>query len=381
MSKARARALGVALLAGMGAVVWLYMTRQGEPTRTKEQVIAKVDSSLEKLASKGVSGSLLLSQDGEVWLARGYGFADRSTRRAVAPDTGFDIGSLVKQFTAAAILKLEDQGKLRLGDRLAALLPDAPPDKAQITVQQLLGHSSGLLDIVDANSDPIGYTPEFDYRPVSRDEIVRRALQAKLLFAPGEKVRYSNLGYSLLGAIIERASGATYEQDLLEALFRPSGMSRTGYLAPGWKPANLAVGYRKGEPWGTPLDHRWLADGPSWNLRANGGMLSTTQDLLKWIRALEGDSVFPPEEKEKFFKLNVHTNRRGARTMGPAGSNEILDACFLWYLDEHRVIVMLTSSDAYRAEEMVPDIAQRMRSVRASSPSEAPRARLQQPRT
>ena len=92
-------------------------------------------------------------------------------------------------------------------------------------------------------------------------------------------------------------------------------------------------------------------------------MLSTTGDLAKWIHALEGDKLLSASEKQALFDLYVHRNKRGARTMGAAGSNDIFDACYLGYVDEHRLLVMLTNSDQRRAEEMVPDLAKRMRRI------------------
>lgn len=349
------RAAWIIAVAVAAGAIWYFRTRE-EPPQPKEVVIAGIDSYLSGLTSKGFAGSVLLEDNGAVLLDKGYG-------KGITTATGFDIGSLVKPFTVAAILKLSSRGKLRRSDSISRFFPTAPPDKAGITVEQLLEHTSGLPDIVDASSNPIGYAPDFDYEPVSRNEIVRRAMNAKLLSAPGEKSRYSNLGYSLLGAIVEIASGEPYEQFVRETIFVPAGMSRTGYMAPGWKNADLAVGYEHNERWGTPLEHRWLSDGPSWNLRANGGMLSTTGNLAKWIHALDGDKLLTPAEKKTFFDLSVHRNKRGARTIGVAGSNDIFDACYLWYLDEHRLLVMMTSSDRWRAEEMVPDLAKRMRRI------------------
>jgi len=364
MSKAAQALLAAVVVVAASVGTWLVLRSRSQTPQTKEEVVRAIDSDLASLARKQFAGSLLLALDGEVLLARGYGIADRRSGRLVTPETGFDIGSLVKPFTAAAVLQLESQGRLHVQDAIGGWFPDVPPDKAKITVQELLDHSSGLPDIVDANSNPVDYTPDFDYEPVSRDELVRRALHAQLIFPAGQKSQYSNLGYSLLGVIVEKASGQAYEPYVQDNVFRPAGMTRTGYLAPGWKRSELAVGYSGGTPWGTPLEHPWLADGPSWNLRANGGMLSTVRDLYRWLQALEGNRVLSAEAREKFARLYVHTNRRGARTLGGAGSNEIFDACYLWYLDEHRVLVMLTSTDKYRAEKMIPDLAGQMRRIR-----------------
>lgn len=356
----------IVLIALAVAIAAVFACRSKSP-RPRAQVLAEVDSDLRGRVAHGFAGVVLLEQDGAILLHRGYGLADRAAARPVTVDTGFDIGSLVKPFTGAAILKLEGAGKLRRSDTLGRFFANVPADKASITIQQLLAHTSGLPDFVDRASKPVTYSTEAndpDYEPVSRDEIVRRAMNAKLLFAPGEKSEYSNLGYSVLGAIVEIASGQPYERYVSDAVFRPAGMTRTGYLLPGWTRAQLAVGYKGSRAWGTPLDHPWLADGPSWNLRANGGMLSTAEELRRWLDALEHDKIFTPAEKAAFFDLYIHKNKRGARTMGAAGSNDIFDACYLWYVDEHRAVIAITSSDQSRAEKMVPELARLMREMK-----------------
>jgi CubicO group peptidase (beta-lactamase class C family) len=357
-------ALAAVAVAALAAVAWFWLGRREEPPRPRDEVVGEIDAELTRLSSRGLAGAVVLEQDGQVLLSKGYGLADRASGRAVTPDTGFDIGSLVKPFTTLAVLKLETQGALHRSDSIARFLPGFPADKARITLQQLLTHSSGLPDIVDADGRPWEYTTDYDYEPVSRDELLRRAVKARLVFEPGAKSEYSNLGFSLLGAIVEIASGEPYERFLQRAVLTPAGMTRTGYQGPGWQGAELAVGYRGDARWGTPLDHPWLADGPSWNLRANGGMLSTAGDLHRWIRAVAGDAFLTPAEKNAFFELTVHLNKRGVRTMGAAGSNTIFDAAYLWYPDEQRTLVMVTSSDSWRAEKLIPDLARKMRSIR-----------------
>jgi CubicO group peptidase (beta-lactamase class C family) len=337
--------------------------QKSEAPLTGSAAVAEIDSTLRARAKDGLAASVFLVEGTDTLLSRGYGSADRAAPRPVTPETGFDIGSLVKPFTMAAILKLEGEGKLHLGDPLSTFFADAPADKAHITIRQLLLHSSGLPDIVDAHSQPISYTPDFDYEPVTRDEIVRRAMAAKLVFEPGSKSQYSNLGYSLLGVVIEKASGEGYEAYVHHEIFEPAGVQRTGYLLPGWQEDQLAVGYQGDRAWGTPLDHPWLADGPSWNLRGNGGMISTAGDLYRWIVALESGKILAPAQYEEFLAMSAKKNKRGTRTFGPSGGNDIFNSCYLWYLDENRKIVMLTSSDRFRAEDIVPEIAHTMRRI------------------
>ncbi|HEY6138424.1 MAG TPA: serine hydrolase domain-containing protein [Thermoanaerobaculia bacterium] len=362
MKKLLIGVLAAAVIAG-GAYWWTHRSRP-IVFKPKDQVVAEIDGDLRQRVANGFAGTVVLSDKGAVILDKGYGLADRAAGRPVLVTTGFDIGSLVKPFTTIAVLRLESRGTLKRSDSIARYLPNVPPDKTGITIQQLLTHSSGLPDIVDASSKPVDYTPDFDYEPVTREEIVRRAMAAKLEFAPGTKEVYSNLGFSLLGAIIETASGLPYEEVVEQLIFRPAGMTRTGYRIPRWSKGELAVGYRDDAAWGTPLDHRWLADGPSWNLRANGGMISTAEDLHRFLAALDRGTLLSPREREAFAELAVRRNARGARTFGAAGSNGIFDGCYLWYVDEHRSLVMLTSSDRVRAETIVPELARSMRSIR-----------------
>ena len=210
-------------------------------------------------------------------LRKGYGMADRENGVAYDAETVFDVGSITKQFTAAAILKLEMQGKLHVEDAIGKYLASVPEDKRGITLHHLLTHTAGL------ESDFAG-----DYDPVSRDEYVKRILASKLRSKPGEVYFYANSGYSLLGAIVEIASGMPYEKYLRENLFLPAGMKDTGYKLPNWPPTRVAVGYHDGKRWGRLTEKPWAGDGPYWALRANGGIHSTLDDLLRWHAALTG---------------------------------------------------------------------------------------------
>ena len=158
-------------------------------------------------ARDGGAGSAVVSRSGELIARAGFGLSDRDDGRANTPTTVYDVGSLVKLFTAAAILLLEADGALSTSDVLARFLPPGPRWMDEITVRHLLTHSSGLPDIIDASGRPTDYTDDFDYEPVNRDELVRRAMAARLEFEPGADQQYSNLGYSLLGIIVELATG------------------------------------------------------------------------------------------------------------------------------------------------------------------------------
>jgi CubicO group peptidase (beta-lactamase class C family) len=203
--------------------------------------VADTRTYLRRLEKLGFAGAVLVAR-GEVPLfAEGFGLADREHGVRWTPGTISDIGSITKQFTGAAILKLEEAGKLEVGDPITRYFQGVPADKAGITVHQLLTHSSGLSD------------PDIDdFDPVPLDEYVKQTFARPLLFAPGKGYSYSNANFSLLGAILEKLSGATYESFLRQRLFLPNGMYETGYTLPAWGESRFAPGYEAGEGAGAP---------------------------------------------------------------------------------------------------------------------------------
>jgi len=167
----------------------------------------KLDVHLKRATSDGFAGAVLVVKDGQVILSKGYVMANRERKIPVTVDTVFDIGSLVKQFTAAAILKLEMNGKLRVTDPISKYFKNVPPDKATMTIHHLLTHTAGFDAAIGG-----------DYEVISRDEYIKRAFNAKLVSAPGKKYKYSNVGRRLL--LIDRL--LLYPKRLTQALFTPT---------------------------------------------------------------------------------------------------------------------------------------------------------------
>lgn len=328
-----------------------FLVAQQNPSKgTTGQLGKKLDDQMRLITDKGFSGALFVAKDGRIMLEKGYGMANRENKTPYTAETVFDIGSITKQFTGAAILKLEMQGKVRTNDKITKYFRDVPPDKADITLHQLLTHSAGFLHAVGD-----------DYEKLARDAVIQKALASKLQYVPGAKHDYSNVGYSLLGAIIETATGGSYERYLHDNLFKPAGMRKTGYVIPKWKVERLAVGYREdGKRWGTPLDHLWDKDGPYWNLRANGGILSTVGDLYKWHLALESEKILSKEAKEKYFAPHIaeqpeaisfygygwvnEKTPRGTTLIWHDGGNGYFYADFRRYIDEKVVYIIATNS-------------------------------------
>ncbi len=249
----------------------------------------------------GSSGSLVAVADGEVAACRGWGASEHETDTPAGCDTVYDIGSVTKQFTAAAVVRLGMQGRLRVADGLGDYLAGVPRDKRGITVRHLLTHTAGLVDAIGD-----------DYEPLTRRAMITAALSSELRTKPGARYHYSNLGYSLLAAIIEEASGMGYEEYLVKELFTPAGMSQTGYVLPDWDAADVAVEYDdEDRAQGRPFDHPWAADGPYWNLRGNGGILSTARDMGRWLVALEGDHVLDEAARAELFRPRVREEPGG----------------------------------------------------------------------
>jgi CubicO group peptidase (beta-lactamase class C family) len=305
------------------------------------------------LSAAEFTGNVLVSKSGTVLLRKGYGLADREKGIPYTADTVFDVGSITKQFTAAAILKLEMQGRLHVEDPIGTYFPNVPDDKKSITLHHLLTHTSGL------ESDFAG-----DYDPVTRDEYVKRILASTLRSKPGETYFYANSGYSLLGAVVELASGKPYEQYLRDNLLLPAGMRDTGYKLPGWPDSKLAVGYREGKRWGRINERPWDKDGPYWALRANGGISSTLDDMLRWHVALSGDTVLSAAEREKMFHPHVSEGPGadsyygygwsigeaawGGRLIEHNGGNGAFFADFLRYTDDGIVVILSTNDSEVR---------------------------------
>jgi CubicO group peptidase (beta-lactamase class C family) len=245
-----------------------------------------VDEYLSRIVPYGFSGAVLVAKDDRVILNQGYGMAIRANNIPNTETTVLNTGSITKQFTAAAIMKLEMQGKLNTSDAIGKFFEQVPADKKNITLHHLLTHTSGIVDAVGD-----------DYVVAKRHETITRILQEPLQFTPGEEFSYSNAGYSLLAAVIEKVSGQDYEQFLNEQLFKPTGMHFTGYRIPQWNERVVAHWYVGEKDNGTPLEKPY----PYWNVMGNGEILSTTADLYQWHLALKGDKIFSKEAKKKIF--------------------------------------------------------------------------------
>lgn len=294
----------------------------------------ELDEYLTRITPFGFSGALLVARDGEIVLNKGYGMSIRTKSVRNTAETVFSTGSITKQFTAAGIMKLEIDGKLNPNDPITKYLDDVPEDKVEITLHHLLTHTSGLVQDVG-----------MDYDVAHRDETVKKILDQELEFEPGERFEYTNVGYTLLAAVIEKVSGQKYEEYLNQNLFKPAGMRFTGYRMPEWDKKVVAHWYVGETDNGIPLEKPY----PYWNLMGNGGILSTTEDMYKWHLALSSDAVLSADVKKKLYTpfLNdyaygwdVLKTEHGTLIQHNGGSTLGNSAEFIRYIDADVVIIL-----------------------------------------
>jgi len=316
---------------------------------------ARLERWLDAAAGEGFTGTVLVARGGTILVERGYGARVPGQPAPVLPDTVYTTGSITKQFTAAAVLKLEELGKLSVGDPIARFFADAPADKRAITIHQLLTHQAGFPGAIGDDLERIG-----------RDAFVRQAFATPLQFAPGTKYDYSNVGYSLAAAIVELVSGEPYEAFLAKHLFASAGMKETGYHLPSWSATRLAHGVRQdGGDWGTMVENQFSNGGPGWHLLGNGGILSTAGDMLRWHRALLGDAILSSASKAKLYAKQV--DEGGGTWYGYGwsieptpwgelvthnGGNPFFFADFLRFLDADVVVYFATSSRDRRMRQI-----------------------------
>ena len=275
----------------------------GSGPAAAQEFTAAADAYLKaEVAERKFMGTVLIARHGQVLFERAYGWADAEWKVPNTPQTIFRIGSLTKQFTAAAVVKLAQEGKLQIEDPVARYYAGLPRGWQKITLHQLLTHTSGIPD----------YTrqPRFwdaATRPETPAEIVDGVQDKPLEFAPGSKWAYSNTGYILLGIVIEEVSGKKYAEYMKQELFEPLGMNDTGYDSPQIVLPRRAHGYvPSGEG---------IANAPYIDMSvpyAAGALDSTARDLLRWDQALATGKLLTKHWRERIFTGYTPTDVGGS---------------------------------------------------------------------
>ncbi len=251
-----------------------------------ENLSKHLDGLLQKLTENGdFSGSVLVARNGIVVLGKGYGFADREKTIPIDTQTKFPICSITKQFTAVAILMLQEQGKLNVQDGICNYLKSCPGAWKPITIHQLLTHTSGIPDPLEA------FWTQDIASPAPLERMIADAAAKPLEFQPGTKFNYDNTGYDLLGKIIENVSGQTYGTFLQQQIFEPLNMSNTGFDP---NRHDLAIGYAdQGGSVASPFN-MWVAF-------SAGALYSTADDLYLWDQALYTEKLVPQRVLDAMF--------------------------------------------------------------------------------
>jgi CubicO group peptidase (beta-lactamase class C family) len=267
-----------------------------QPLPSGEEVAARADAYMDAIvAARGFGGSVLVARGDRILLSKGYGMADVEHKVPNKPETVFRIASISKPFTAAAILKLQERGRLGVEDLICTRLPECPPKWSAIRIRHLLDHSSGIPDFMKRREI---YEKMREPRPP--DEIARLMSELDLEFAPGTRTDYSNTNYQLLALLVDRFSGARYDAYLRSLVFAPLGMARTGPDVGEAVIPDRARGYRRR---GGGIAN---ADFVEMRLhRGSGGLLSTTGDLFRWSRALAAPGLFQQQSLDAMATATI----------------------------------------------------------------------------
>ena len=297
-----------------------------------QDIGAKADEYLTAhVKSDNFNGAVLIVQRGKTLLRKGYGLANREHDIANTPLTRFRIGSITKQFTAAAILHLQEKGLLHVDDSIRKYFPDFPSYGDKIKIHHLLIHGSGLHEYGG---------PSREFRnammvPRSLQDILGRITAQPPSFAPEEKFEYSNAGFSLLGMILEKLSGKSYEAYLAENFFGPLGMNNSGYDHSETILKGRASGYSRES---SGLENAGYIDMS--NPYAAGALYSTIDDLYLWDQALYTEKILKKSSLDLLFRPYIDAGPRGRYAYG-------------WFVDDrfgHKVISHGGGSSGFRAQ-------------------------------
>lgn len=261
---------------------------------------SQLNAYLTQLANSGLlSGSVLMARNAMMF-SKGYGLADKDAHIFNTPHTRFRIGSITKQFTAMAILILQQRGKLHVQDSLCRYISDCPQDWQPVTIEHLLTHTSGIPDYITFPD----FVPTWT-QSTTPEQLIARFKTMPLEFSPGSLFRYSNSGYILLGYIIERVTGEAYATFLQKNIFGPLKMNDTGYDSQYPALPQHATGYYKGYVKPDAYD-------PS-VLYAAGALYSTVEDLYVWDQALMMHTLIPQQAQADMLQLHIPCPPSGAR--------------------------------------------------------------------
>ncbi len=318
--------------------MWIFSQPTVYAQADLTDAVNSIDDYFSRLEMFGLSGSLLIGTKEEILLKKDYGIRPF----AEGTDPAYLVGSLTKQFTATAILLLEQRGLLSTDDPISKYLPGIPSDKSAISIHQLLTHTSGLED---------DYWDQ--HKELSEKAYIKMILSKKMVAEPGMRYRYINFGYHLLKKIVEAVSKKAYEQFLVEELLRPNGLKNTGFKLPKWEKGQV-VQYTD---WSTEGSESIIKDPlsrPAYlQPEGSGGLLSTTADLYKWYKTIfhstsilteaSRKKLLSPEKEQYAYGWEVYSTQRGTKLIEHGGYDSWVGVVtgFYNFAEEDIVLIFL----------------------------------------
>jgi CubicO group peptidase (beta-lactamase class C family) len=307
-----------------------------------EQDTARMEQVIQTHVAAGTfMGTVLVARDGAIVLDKAYGMANVEWDVPNTPTTKFRLGSITKQFTAAAILLLEERGKLKVDDRIKTYLPDVPMSWERITIFNLLTHTAGIANFTSL--------PEYGSAKLKQttvDNTLAALRDRPLDFGPGEQMSYSNSGYIVLGSIIEKVSGQSYEKFVVDNLFTPLGMKDSGYDSNTAIIKHRASGYSRSQAGLINATYIHMSVP-----HAAGALYSTSADLLKWEQGLFAGKVVSRASLDRMitpFKNDYALGLtsaivNGRRVVAHGGGIDGFNTQMAYYPDSRTVVIVLSN--------------------------------------
>lgn len=326
---------------------------------------ARLDRMFAEVDTDSTPGCVVaVARRGQPTLVRAYGLANLETGTPNTPATVFEAGSVSKQFTAAAVLLLAQQGRLSLDDDVRRYLPELPEYGAPVTLRQMLNHTSGLREW--SNLAELGGWPRGTRVYTQADVLRLAARQRALNFAPGTEYLYSNTNYTLAAIVVERVSGVPFAEFTRRALFEPLGMTHTG-----WRDDHRAVVRGRADAYGSGEGGGWRLNMPFENTLGHAALLTTVEDLLRWNANLDepavGGADFARHMQEPGrlvggragpYALGLEVGTRGGtRAVSHAGATGGYHSFLGRYPDAGLSVALLCNAGSINTEELGPRLA------------------------
>jgi D-alanyl-D-alanine carboxypeptidase len=313
-------------------------------------------ASMKKWNTPGISVAVI--RDGKVVKLKGYGFANLEHKVKVTPETIFQSGSIGKQFTSALVMKLVEDGKIKLDDSIRKYLPDSPSTWEKVTVRHLLSHTGGLGDPYQKLDMRKDYTEE---------EILKIEGEIPLQFQPGEKWSYSNTGYHVLGFMCSKVGGKFYGEQLASRILAPAGMKTARIISESDIVMNRSAGYEIID--GKPFNQSWVA--PKLNTTADGSLYVSLLDMVNWNSALDGDNLFNDSIKRQLWTSGILND--GSKTeygfgwmlspvnghmhVGHSGAWQGFRTSIRRFPDDKLAVIVLANSNSANPDKLAQQVA------------------------